>query len=236
MANKKNTIRLTESELHGIIKESVKKVLNEAKWMTYMNAARGRKAQADSVMADREKMFPHSKYASERNEYDNSADELEKYARQKFQKEHGRNGKPYQYEGDSSDYLGRDDHREGDWGYETRHNSGEKYWNGEEADRIGHYRYGNGFPYLNHGELHDDTFDFADGGKGGWSGTQKRKHTMHYDKDGERYVPEFSSVGNEISRSKDKNYNKALDDMSKEMNAYYTGKAKYRKGKGWSLD
>lgn len=228
---KKNRIRLTESYLHNIIKE----VLNE-NWMTFMNAARGRKAQADAIRAEREKTFPHSQFASERNEYDDLADELEKHAQHTFQKQHGKNGKPYQYDGESSDYLGRNDYREDDWDYETKHNSGDKYWNGEEADRIGHYRYGNGFPYLKHGELHDDTFDFADGGKEGWSGNQKRKHTMIYDKDGERYSPDFSSVGNEVSKSKDKDYNNAMNNMAKEMNAYYTGKAKYQKGKGWSLD
>ena len=226
-----NKIRLTESYLHNIIK----KVLNE-NWMTFMNAARGRKAQADAIRAEREKTFPHSQFASERNEYDDLADELEKHAQHTFQKQHGKNGKPYQYDGESSDYLGRNDYREDDWDYETKHNSGDKYWNGEEADRIGHYRYGNGFPYLKHGELHDDTFDFADGGKEGWSGNRKRKHTMIYDKDGERYSPDFSSVGNEVSKSKDKDYNNAMSNMAKEMNAYYTGKAKYQKGKGWSLD
>ena len=228
---KKNRIRLTESYLRNIIKEA----LNE-NWMTFMNAARGRKAQADAIRAEREKTFPHSQFASERNEYDDLADELEKHAQHTFQKQHGKNGKPYQYDGESSDYLGRNDYREDDWDYETKHNSGDKYWNGEEADRIGHYRYGNGFPYLKHGELHDDTFDFADGGKEGWSGNRKRKHTMIYDKDGERYSPDFSSVGNEVSKSKDKDYNNAMSNMAKEMNAYYTGKAKYQKGKGWSLD
>lgn len=236
MARRKNKVRLTESQLHRVIKESVKQVLSELDWKTYMNAARGRKAQSKDIRAEREKVFPRSRFASERNWADDSSDELEKYAQDAFQKQHGKNGKPYQYDGESSDYLGRNDYRDDDWGFETRHNSGDKYWNGEEAERIGHYRYGNGFPHLKHGELHDDTFDFADGGKKGWSGDQKRKHTMLYDKDGERYAPEFSSVGNEVSMSKDKNYRKAMDDMAKDMNAYYTGKANYQKGKGWSLD
>ena len=91
---KKNRIRLTESYLHNIIKE----VLNE-NWMTFMNAARGRKAQADAIRAEREKTFPHSQFASERNEYDDLADELEKHAQHTFQKQHGKNGKPYQYDG-----------------------------------------------------------------------------------------------------------------------------------------
>ena len=36
----KKFIRLTESDLHKIIKESVSRVLNEMDWKTYMNASR----------------------------------------------------------------------------------------------------------------------------------------------------------------------------------------------------
>ena len=35
----KRLIRLTESDLHNIVKESVNKVLTELDWKTYMNAA-----------------------------------------------------------------------------------------------------------------------------------------------------------------------------------------------------
>ena len=38
--NKKNTIRLTESELKNIIAESVKNVISELDWKTYANAAK----------------------------------------------------------------------------------------------------------------------------------------------------------------------------------------------------
>jgi hypothetical protein len=36
----KNKIRLTESQLHRVIKESVKKVLRELDYKTYQNAAK----------------------------------------------------------------------------------------------------------------------------------------------------------------------------------------------------
>lgn len=45
----KKIIRLTEGDLHRIVKESVSKVLTELDWRTYANAARKRAAQADSV-------------------------------------------------------------------------------------------------------------------------------------------------------------------------------------------
>ena len=40
-----NRIRLTESQLHKLIKESVKQVLSELDWKTYANAANKRQAQ-----------------------------------------------------------------------------------------------------------------------------------------------------------------------------------------------
>ena len=36
----KKLIRLTESDLHGIVKESVNRVLTELDWKTYANAAK----------------------------------------------------------------------------------------------------------------------------------------------------------------------------------------------------
>ena len=43
--NMKQTIRLNESDLHRMIKESVKEVLSELDWKTYTNAARKREEQ-----------------------------------------------------------------------------------------------------------------------------------------------------------------------------------------------
>ena len=40
MRNKRNTIRLNESQLHNMISESVKQVLTELDWKTYANAAK----------------------------------------------------------------------------------------------------------------------------------------------------------------------------------------------------
>lgn len=48
----KKLIRLTEGDLHHIVNESVKKVLTELDWKTYMNAARGRYQQGNYGAAD----------------------------------------------------------------------------------------------------------------------------------------------------------------------------------------
>lgn len=54
---KKNRIRLTESDLHKIIKESVNKVLTELDWKTYANASQKRKEQDDLNKAHTLKLY-----------------------------------------------------------------------------------------------------------------------------------------------------------------------------------
>ena len=56
---------------------------------------------------------------------------------------------------------------------------------------------------------------------------------MVYDNDGERYWPYTSSVGNEVSVSKDDDYNQRQSQMARDMENYYTGKSHYVKQKGW---
>lgn len=75
----KSTIKLTESELKGMIEESVKRVLSELDWKTYMNAARKRSKQGHSMKSH----------------------DLASYAKEKFNQQHG-------YEDDDS-RVGWDD-------------------------------------------------------------------------------------------------------------------------------
>lgn len=66
MNNTRNRVRLTESQLHNVIKESVKQVLSELDWKTYANASRKRKEQGK----------------------DQNAHDLSFYAAKQFQKKH----------------------------------------------------------------------------------------------------------------------------------------------------
>ena len=43
----KKIVRLTESDLHRIIKESVNNIITELDWKTYANAANKRQAQGN---------------------------------------------------------------------------------------------------------------------------------------------------------------------------------------------
>lgn len=75
----KQIIRLTEGDLHKIVKESVNKVLTELDWRTYHNAAL--KSRAKSNDKDFE--------APERAFHQKRSNEFEKYADKKFQDKHG---------------------------------------------------------------------------------------------------------------------------------------------------
>ena len=48
----KQVIKITESDLHKIVKESVNKVLTELDWRTYANAAKKRDAQIQQLGRD----------------------------------------------------------------------------------------------------------------------------------------------------------------------------------------
>jgi hypothetical protein len=49
----KKLIRLTESDLHKIVKESVNKILTELEWPTYANAAKEADRRGNSKLADK---------------------------------------------------------------------------------------------------------------------------------------------------------------------------------------
>ena len=66
----KQIIRLTEGDLHNIIRKSVNNIIQELDWKTTMNAARKRKEQADNIRDGYRKMFPNSRLQSSRNGYD----------------------------------------------------------------------------------------------------------------------------------------------------------------------
>lgn len=232
---KKNIVKLTESELKQIITESVKKVISELDWKTYMNAARKRKEQADNFRNDLNKMFPNSLVSSQRNGYDGMSDNLEKYAQKTFQKQHGKDGNSHQYDNELTSYMGGRPYNDTDYYFDKKASDEDGYWLGDDA-KIRHYRYGNGFPGRYSGKLHDDTFDYAYNNKEGWSGSNFRRHAEKYDKDGKKYDADNSTVGNEISQSKNKEYNDALDNMGNDMENYYKGNYNYEKGKGWSLN
>ena len=132
---KKKIIRLTEQGLHNVIKESVNKILSELDWKTYMNGARGRKAQADR--------FRDRLGSDIRTVMDDSSDELEDYAADVFNRQHGRDGADYNYEGDSPEYGGRrhyfndrDFRYHGDADFRLR-NTPSRSWVGDDGEEIG---------------------------------------------------------------------------------------------------
>lgn len=225
-----NKVRLTESQLHSVIKESVRQMLSELDWKTYINAAKKRHDQYERLSKQ-----PYMRnFASD---YADKSHELLKHAEKTFNQKHGKNGYPYQYEGDSPAYQGRYTYNglhNSEDDFEVKNPSQPGWWNGEKADGISHYRYGKGIPGINQGRIHDDMLDLAYNDKEGWTGERKPHMTTIIDKDGERVDGHTSHQFDEYFRdSKDKDYRQAMDDMTDDMANYYQGKSKYIKGKGW---
>ncbi len=222
-------IRITECQLRKIVNESVKGVLSELDWKTYINASRKRKAQADDLRSKIDTPF-------KRNGYDDKSDELADHAAKAFNRKHGKNGKDYNYEGDSYDYQGRSQKHdvEDDWNFDIKNPVSSKWKDNEDGKEVvvRRYRNGKGVPHRDSGMVYDDTFDFTEHPTI-YTNSRHRQHTFKYDKDGEHYDDINSSVGDEISQSKDKDYNDRQSKMSRDMENYYTGKSKYTKGKGW---
>lgn len=225
-----NKVRLTESQLHSVIEESVKRMLSELDWKTYANAAKKRHDQY-------ERLFKQPYMRNFASDYADKSHELLKHAEKAFNQKHGKNGYPYQYEGDSPAYQGRYTYNglhNSEDDFEVKNPSQPGWWNGEKADGISHYRYGKGIPDINQGRIHDDMLDLAYNDKEGWTGERQPHMTTIIDKDGERVDGHTSHQFDEYFRdSKDKDYRQAMDDMTDDMANYYQGKSKYIKGKGW---
>jgi hypothetical protein len=225
-----NKVRLTESQLRTVIKESVRQMLSELDWKTYINAAKKRHDQYERLSKQPYMRNLASDYADKKHE-------LLKHAEKAFNQKHGKNGYPYQYEGDSPAYQGRYTYNglhNSEDDFEVKNPSQPGWWNGEKADGISHYRYGKGIPDIDQGRIHDDMLDLAYNDKEGWTGEQKPHMTTIIDKDGERVDGHTSHQFDEYFRnSKDKDYRQAMDDMTDDMANYYQGKSKYIKGKGW---
>lgn len=229
----KKIIRLTESELHKIIEQSTKRMLSELDWKTYMNASRARKQQADDMRSRIAKELHNSMFGTRRNSLDDKSDALERHAQTAFQKQHGKLGHDHWYENDTPEFQGRYSlgSMANDDKFDAKAPTKQGYWDGEKANGIRSYRYGNGFPFRKLGTIHDDTFDYAWGD--GWDGDKQAHRTDIVDADGIRFEPDASTNPDYFNSSKQQNYNDALEDMATDMHNYYSGKSKYTKGKGW---
>lgn len=203
----KQIIRLTEGDLHKIIKKSVNNIIQELDWKTTMNAARKRKEQADNLRDAYGKIFPNSEISISRNGYDDRADDLEKYSQNSFNKKYNLPLEHGHEKDDEYGYFGK--------------------------AHFTHKRKGSGIPRMNSGNVYDETFDDVVGDGYAFSNSNHRKHTTRIDKNGAKYDPYMSTVGNEISKSRNKDYNDALDNMIDDMDSYYGGRSEYKNGK-WS--
>lgn len=99
-------IRLTESDLHNIIRESVENILSELDWKTNRNAQRkSEKLSFDNSLSDEERSY-HRERGKQFRKY---ADEQfkDKYGANYYSSDHNPNtGSKYPYEGNEKRYKG----------------------------------------------------------------------------------------------------------------------------------
>lgn len=100
MKNNKTVIRLTESDIHGIVSESVRRVLSELDWKTYANASRKSHDRAidrmDNAEEDRAWRFADASNKAFNKEFghDELDDDLEYYGEKARQSVKGANFTP----------------------------------------------------------------------------------------------------------------------------------------------
>lgn len=214
----KQTIKLNESQLREIIEESVQQVLSELDWKSYANAAKKREEQGK-----KDKSSVLLKHATDTIK--------KKYPNRHYYASH--------YPGGVDKYNAYSDYEEEGW------------FDPYLATKYGYLNYGetaNGGavwpPYSSKGELHKS---FGDKGVKSWG-----KGTI----DGERYHDRYTpNEPNEIPTPNDKwqagtykgskqgDWDTPTDnpmewdwnEMSDDMENYYTKNYKYAKGKGWHL-
>ena len=126
--NNKKLIRLTEADLHRIVKESVNNVLTELNWKTYANAAdklrdRALKNGEAHVHDKYDGMFPIGTYYDD-DDTEDRINALQTAARKSFDKKHGLDDKQHLtfHPFDNKPYL----YGDYDTGYNPRPHSSEK--------------------------------------------------------------------------------------------------------------
>ena len=211
MENRKKIVHLTEGQLHNVIKESVKQVLSELDWKTYMNAAR-------------KSYEPGPKYQTYGtiNGYSN------------------RNARSRKFVKAAEDALNRDfgyekEYNSGNKGklrFSTPHNLSDTEYDdrmGREATKKAHFVASK--TYADGGRLTDV------GPRGGWG---YNDHSfVEYDNpdspwgvsyDSDKYLPK-----SDIYKG-DRRFRDAIDRGERELNDYHNSNYEYEpNGRGWHL-
>lgn len=227
---KRNTVRLTESQLHKVIKESVKKVLSELDWKTYANASR---KWADHLMQHPDDPRRKSSIIGHENSTsthdiptDNRLRGFNDAMSKAFNKDYGYNS------------LDSDEVEQNGLGIRDKEGFYEMPW---ETDNIGAQGYydrlstetgtqrPNKSPYIPH-RMRDE-FDLPDS-----KGNMTRKPHRAYDLKGawDKTRKDMSPTDSKFDDGKFP-YMKARNKGNQEIMDYQNGNYEYIKGKGWQL-
>lgn len=143
----KKLIRLTESDLHRIVKESVNKVLTELDWKTYMNYSQGRANQGDAAFKNGDENMARKYWDKAHNGVYSAKNAFGK------QYNHG-----YAPTGRGDEITMSDVYDNGRGNIYTTYDSPDKYY---DRSRSFHSRNGDGFEYDSSGRKEQEIRDIA---------------------------------------------------------------------------
>lgn len=209
-------IRLTESQLHQVIKESVNKILTELDWKTGLNGAKLAKKRGNIKLSNK----------------------LLNYATETLSSKYPHRLKHEDHYTDIPDGLC--DYSQSDW-FDPYLNTDYGYMNAKSRADGGAIRDG----WRSDGEYHKSFgnkgvkgygFDKDISGERFKAGEPNIIHTDpdQPDRDEWRTITyRTSKYGGDNWKNQDKTPQWDWKNMSDDMEKYYTGKSKYQKGKGW---
>lgn len=204
----KQIIRLTESELHQMVKESVNKILTELDWKTYMNAAK--KSYEDGPMFQ---TYANPNESPKRNE---RSRRFAKAAEDALNRDYGYDKTYKSGNKGSLSFSTPHDRHDSDYDDVMRNpNSPKAHF---VADKV----------YQDGGRISDV------GPRGGW-GYNDHTYIEYPDKESSWGYRLGDRVPKSDIYKGDSKFRNAIDKGESELNHYYDDDYEYNKGKGWQL-
>ena len=203
----KKLIRLTESDLHRIVKESVNKVLTEMDWKTYMNAA-----QKDYKAGPMFQTYANPNDAPSRNERSRrfakaAEDALNRdYGYKKAYKSGNKGELTFSTPHDRHD-IDYDNIMGNPYAHKASSVASKEYWDGGRLTDVGPRKpWDNDYAYVHHRDP-ESSWGFR-------CGDRKPLSDIH---------------------KGDSKFRDAINKGNEELNHYYDNDYEYQKGKGWQL-
>lgn len=215
----KQIIRLTESDLHNLVKESVNKILTELDWKTYASAADKAEKRWHQAADDRNKDPKGMK------KYGNQMRSFNKASADAFNRDYGTSHYKYTTDGiDDANHawdrvvtLGSNPHQKAS-------SLSDNAWNRSYFDYDPVNDESNG-RWFEHGDSHKGHSHYSK------YPVRPNDYNGFNDMEGDDIL---NAVGNQIDGPRGTKHLDAAKKGNQELKDYFKGKYNYQKGKGWT--